>query len=171
MSTGTMVQLADYSAFTIENPEDPGGPAGVNWANGLVFADPRGGAWIHSGIYMGPVRVSWSTGGPPTADLDEWEDVAQVSITPVGGVLAIRGFMVSGEDGDSPNLALDPEAEHVLRCYGRGRDIAPHDAPDDEDGPIEEYHLELWLRRPGDEPAVLKLTSKFGKKQAATALL
>jgi hypothetical protein len=76
--------------------------------------------------------------------------------------------MESGEDGDSPNLALDPEAEHMLRCYARGRDTARHDSLNAEAEPVEEYHLELWLRRPGDEPAVLKLTSEFGKDLVAT---
>ena len=117
---------------------------------------------------MGPVRLSWSAGEPAHLDLHDWEDVAQVVVTPSAGVLIARGFMQSGPDGNSPNLALDPEAEHMLRCYAKGRDTAPEDALGEEDGPIEEYHLELWLRRPGDEPAVLKLTSEFGKERAAT---
>ncbi|GAA3217202.1 hypothetical protein [Oerskovia jenensis] len=122
---------------------------------------------MSTGIYMGPVRLSWSAGEPAHLALGEWEDVAQVVITPSAGILTARGFMVSGPDGNSPNLALDPEAEHMLRCYARGRDTAPHDALGEEDEPVEEYHLELWLRRPGDETAVLKLTSEFGKQLAA----
>lgn len=169
MRTGTMIQLADYGAFMVENPEDPNRVDTPDSSNGLVYAGAHGGAGIETGIYMGPVRVSWSSGEPVHTDLDDWEDVAQVNVTPVGGVLAIRGFMESGEDGDSPNLALAPEAEHILRCYARGRDTAPHDALGEEDEPVEEYHLEVWLRRLGDEARVLKLTSEFGKKQAATA--
>lgn len=171
MSTGTLVQVANLSMFGFDNPDDPGSDALVEFSNGLVFADPNGGAWVGTGIYMGTVRVSWSTGHPPAADLDEWEDVVQVVITPSGGVLSVCGYRESGPEGNSPNLALDPEAEHMLRCYAKGRDTAPEDALGEEDEPSEEYHLELWLRRPGDEPAALKLTSQFGKKQAATALL
>jgi hypothetical protein len=168
MQTGTIVQLADYGAFMVENPEDPGQVDAPDSSNGLVYAGPHGGAAVETGIYMGPVRVSWSSGDPVHANLDDWEDVAQVSVRPIGGVLAVRGFMESGEDGDSPNLALDPEAEHMLRCYARGRDTARHDSLNAEAEPVEEYHLELWLRRPGDEPAVLKLTSEFGKDLVAT---
>ena len=168
MSTGTIVQVANLSMFGFDNPDDPGSDAIVEFSNGLVFADPHGGAWVATGIYMGMVRVSWSTGHPPAAELDEWEDVVQVVITPSGGVLSVCGYRESGPEGNSPNLALDPEAEHMLRCYAKGRDIATHGALDEEDEPVEEYYLELWLRRPDDEARVLKLTSEFGKDLAAT---
>jgi hypothetical protein len=170
MSTGTMVQMADYGAVMLDNQDAPPGEevSGPVFPNGLVYADPNGGAWIRTGIYMGPVRLSWSTGEPAQPNLNDWEDVVQVVVTPSAGILIARGFMMSGPDGNSPNLALDPEAEHMLRCSARGRDTAPEDAMGEEDEPFEEYHLELWLRRPGDEPAVLKLTSEFGKDLAAT---
>lgn len=167
MSTGAIVQQADYGAFMIDNPDALGDAVGPDWSNGLAFADPHGGAWIATGIYQGAVRVSWSTGEPAETTFDDWEDVVQVVVSPVEGILTIRGFMESGEDGNSPNLVLDPCAQHVLRCSARGRDVEPGGVADQP--PFEEYHVDLWLRRAGDDDAVLKMTSSFGTQLASQA--
>lgn len=167
-TSGSLVQLADYSMIAIDSPENPEpSEESILFANGLVRANPSGGALIATGCYMGPVHVVWATGDRPAeAQLDEWEDVVQVRLRPHHGELVIRGFMESGDDGNSPNLALAPEAPHMLRCSSRGRD---RDVGAATETATEEFLIEVWLAAPDDTDAVLKLSSSYGAQLASSS--
>jgi hypothetical protein len=127
---------------------------------GLISAPP-GIAVVHAGTHTGPVRVTVQarTEPPPQPDLEQWEEVVEVSVSTQAGRVLVEEWGGPTRD-DLGNLALAGPGSYRLRVHARGRDQANATVPVPEE-PIEEHLLIAWPAPPADE-AVLKQTDQYG---------
>lgn len=121
--------------------------------NGLVAAGNHGSAGVATAIEVGHINVTaelWD--GPPALLLDDWQDVAEISLTwPTTA-------MYFGDDEDGPRLTLPGPGGYRLLVHGRHRDDG--DVRDLSD-PVETYLLQLWPA-PVEKPVTHKATSRLG---------
>jgi hypothetical protein len=122
---------------------------------GLVGVN-LGAALMVTGLHTGTVgfKVSVDDHDPPP-DLDEYDDVVEVSFESRDGTASLVGW--GGEySRDLPPLPAGP-GTYRLRYHTRGMDAAA--AAEHSDGPIDEYLLQIWPAPPS--PAItLKRTSQ-----------
>ncbi|GAA3608680.1 hypothetical protein GCM10022419_112040 [Nonomuraea rosea] len=131
------IQLLDLDEL---GPEFP-----PRFDNGLIAVDDEpDGATILTGIALGVVEVEVQLAdGPPPLDLDNWEEIVEVSIESTSGSLSVCGL-----DGDLPalpNLAWQGAGFYRLRVHARGRDTRPDGSAST---PIEHYLITSWQAEP-----------------------
>ncbi|MEU1393823.1 MULTISPECIES: hypothetical protein [unclassified Nonomuraea] len=132
-----------YHQIQLRDPEE-GGPAPVEgYGNGLIVVDDEpDGATIFTGIAIGVVDVEVQlTDEPPGIDLDNWEEIVEVSIESTSGSLIVCGL--DGDLPDLPNLAHHGEGFYRLRVHARGRDTDP-DGTASTPLPFEHYLIIAW---------------------------
>lgn len=107
-----------------------------------VLASPGEVAVVLTGTPFGYIRVEVETGSAPLplADVDMWDEIAEVSLTFSGA-----GYVTNVEMDTDSALPDLPEGDVRLRVYARGRDQG-HDTPADTEDvePVEEYLLQAW---------------------------
>jgi hypothetical protein len=128
--------------------------------NGLI-STPPGIAVVHAGTHTGPVRVTVQarTDPPPHTDLEQWEEVVEVSITTQAGQVLVEEWGGPTRD-DLGSLVSAGPGSYRLRMHARGRDQAHTDvvAPGD---PIEEHLLITWPA-PATDETIVKQTDRYG---------
>jgi hypothetical protein len=131
--------------------------------NGLISPRP-GIAVVHTGTHTGPVRftVQARANLPLSTDLDEWDEVVEVSLTAQGGEVLLEEWGSPTRD-DLGNLVTAGPGSYRLRIHARGRDeayalvIVPEE-------PLEEHLLITWPAPVGEE-IILKQTDQYGAFQ------
>lgn len=149
------VPVSKHQFWIVDTGMAPAPP--FDYTNGLAHAQ-HGAVIIFTGISTGPVWVT--TAGldtpPETADLDNWDDVVELSAwAPVGNLV------VSGAFNDAPAmpaLTVAGPGTYRIRIRARGRDTAVDLAVSE---PSESYHLTAWPAEPSPD-AILKATSDYG---------
>lgn len=132
-------------------------------SNGLVGTDSTA-AVVLTGISSGPVNltVELLETAPDSVDLDDWDEVIEVSVDSEDGELLACG------DLDTPpgfmDLSHTGPGTYRLRVHARGRDTAPK-SPVDE--PVEDYKISVW---PAPEAAdtIYKHSDEYGQEIRTT---
>jgi hypothetical protein len=164
-SAGTSIVQADYATFWLVDegvvPLDV--PARMN---GLVASTEPGAAAIATGMRAGPAFVTVrSLVAPPSAiDLDEWDEVADISLEVPAGRLAVAG----GDDArvhDLPVLTASGAGWYRVRVHARGRDAMRDLLPEE---PVEEYLILTWPAACEPE-AIHKATDAAGASRRLAA--
>ncbi|MFD7733414.1 hypothetical protein ACFV6F_23875 [Kitasatospora phosalacinea] len=149
----TKVRASEGSFGVLDAGTVQGDPA--DYSNGLIIA-MLAGARIHTGINMGPVRVTATAlrqRPSPVEDIDGWDEVVEASVYAPRGQLRIESL----EEGPVPGLPLLSPAGpgwYRLLVRARGRDGA-YDAAVDR--PTEDYVITAWPEQPS--PARLLRTN------------
>ena len=127
--------------------------------NGLVAVTGPGSAIIFTGISSGrvPVRAEALTAAPATADLGEWDEIADVSLPGLAGELAVAALMDDVPPG-LPGLCAAGPGDYRVRVHARGRDTSPDEATDQ---PAEAYLVLCWPAPPAPD-VQHKLTDRAG---------
>jgi hypothetical protein len=130
--------------------------------NGLIAVRP-GYVVILGGMVFGYARVTIDErSGAPEVNVDEWDDVVEVSVT-----FATDHVRASGPMGSYPELGsiVPGPGDYRMRVHVRGRDAArPIQGVAGEPGsPAEEYLIAVWPEPPGAEQR-LKLTEEVGQE-------
>jgi len=144
--------------FWLRDPDRrPGLPSRTT--NGLVAVTGPGAAIIFTGISSGRVSVSVEalTAAPAAVNLAEWDEVADVSLPGLSGVLAVAALMDAVPPG-LPNLCVAGPGDYRVRVHARGRDISPDEATDQ---PAETYLVLCWPALPAAD-VDHKLTDQTG---------
>ena len=121
--------------------------------NGLVAAEDHGSAGVATATEVGHINVTvelWD--GPPALRLDDWQDVAEISLTWPTTVMHF------GDDEDGPCLTLPGPGSYRLLVHGRHRDNGDVRNPGD---PRETYLLQLWPASV-EKPVTHKANSQLG---------
>ncbi|MEV1003495.1 hypothetical protein [Nonomuraea sp. NPDC050202] len=150
------VRVSDH-ILLLRGIEDPPPAYPGRFPNGLV-AGSRDGAIIITGVARGPVDVTveLADAAPPLA-LDEWEEVAEISVESTHGSLHVFGL--DGDLTDLSNLASTGPGQYRIRIHARGRDTDP-------DGtvrtPVESYLIASWPSEAAPE-LIYKQTDRYGQ--------
>lgn len=142
--SGNALVDVDYHQFYL----DAGGE--VSWtgetSTGLI--EPLGkGAVVVTGVAAGGVRCAYkaySSGPPPAAEVDDWDDVVEVAVQVGEEGLHIAGW--GGMSFEDTDLAIDGPGTYVVRCSARNREAELDEAVDVAQ---EEYLIETWSPLPG----------------------
>ncbi|WP_427889280.1 hypothetical protein ACQHIV_38605 [Kribbella sp. GL6] len=120
--------------------------------NGLAGAAHGAGVYLHFARRSGgsPLRIVLLDQAPP--DSSSWEDVVEVSVDVPPG----EGVGWSSWAGESGGRIEGLAGSHRLRLSARGRDAARNG--EFEDGPVDEYLIQLWPARP-EPDAILRVGS------------
>ncbi|GAA2102822.1 hypothetical protein [Actinomadura alba] len=121
----------------------PSAPVG-DPCNGLITPSPPCGAVIYTGIADGnvavEVQVHQQEPPPGVPPLEEWEDIAEVTVQAPTGQLMVCALM---DDGPSlPPVTASGAGAYRVRVHARGRDIAYDAALLDEI--VEDYLIQVW---------------------------
>lgn len=123
---------------------------------------PRPGiAVVHAGTHTGPVRLTVQArpDPPPHIDLEQWEEVVEVSTSIEAGQVLVEEW--GGPDRDDlGNLVAAGPGSYRRRMHARGRDQA-HANVVAPGSPIEEHLLITWPAPAADE-TILKQTDQYG---------
>jgi hypothetical protein len=134
--------------------------------NGLISAPP-GIAVVHAGTHTGPVRLTVQArpDPPPHTDLEQWEEVVEISISIQAGQVLVEEW--GGRDRDDlGNLVAAGPGSYRRRMHARGRDQA-HANVVAPGSPIEEHLLITWPA-PAAGETVLKQTDQYGALHRGT---
>ena len=156
----------DHSQFWLCGP-DPQFGTPRQPTNGLVAAADPGNAIIYTGISSGRVSVLAQAlaAAPATIDLDDWDEVADISLPGLAGELTVTALMDAMPPG-LPNLCSAGPGDYRVRVHARGRDIS-YDLATDQ--PDETYFVLCWPA-PATPDTVHKLTDKTGASFRAASL-
>lgn len=164
MLAGTTASLfIEDNTFCVADPTDPDSPMYTGAVptpdlTGLIAVAP-GFLAVTCGLHLGDLTVTvevWD--GPPEADLDRWDDVAEASVTwPVARV------QVTGAATDDPEDIPVPLPESPADSYRVRVAVTNRDAGEDrtEDDPVETYLIQIWAA-PLSEPVLMKATDEVG---------
>jgi hypothetical protein len=138
---GTGILEVSHATFALADDEEwpPERPFGHT--NGLVVPMSQG-AVISTGIHTGAVTVILEarSGSPNLAELEDWDEVVEVSfVAPVGRVRVTT--IMSDVPESLPLLTPAGPGTYRLRLHAKGRDTNPDGAADD---PFETYLLIVW---------------------------
>lgn len=157
--TATAALHLSYSQFVVTdwNSRESISPT-LAASNGLVGTNASG-AVVLTGIHTGNVNVTAELldNAPGSVDLDEWDEVVEVSVESEDGELIAHGIMDDPPEG-LPELAHAGPGTYRLRVHARGRDTAV-DATRSE--PVEDYKLSVWPA-PEAAEAVYKQSDRRG---------
>ena len=131
-----------------------------DWANGLIRVMSVG-ARVHTGIDIGPVRVTVDTHDTPPDRIDDslpWDEIVEVSLAAPLGELRVDSPQ-TGPVMELPPLTPHGPGTYRLRIHARGRDASVHTVQGDL--PPEEYLLTSWPAVPSPE-LVIRLTDQCG---------
>ncbi|TMR92829.1 hypothetical protein [Nonomuraea basaltis] len=156
-----------YHLLQLRGIEDPPPAPRGGYPNGLVTLGPGpDSATIVTGVALGVVDVTVLLASkPPSLNLEEWEEVVEVSIESSHGSLYVCGL--DGDLPDLPNLATVGPGHYRLRIHARGRDVNP-------DGtartPSESYLIIVWPASPAPE-VIHKQSDAYGamRRQSSAA--
>jgi hypothetical protein len=155
----TTVRTEDHSFIVGDGDDMP--IATADFSTGLAGA-MHNCALICTGADRGPVTVTAEAldTAPDLADVDDWDDVAEISLTAPVGRLAVHQLLyLPGETPpDLPVLSPTGPGTYRLRIHTRGRD-AHHDQV--VDTPTEEYHLVCWPAPPTGA-LIIRATDRCG---------
>ncbi|GLY65847.1 hypothetical protein [Amycolatopsis taiwanensis] len=152
-----------YGQFFVRDYGSWVGDLSLAASNGLVGADSSG-AVVLTGIHTGRVNVTVELldSAPGSVDLDDWEEVVEVSVDSEDGELIACGL----EDSplEFPYLSHAGAGPYRLRVHARGRDTAPGL---NRFEPVEDYKISVW---PAPEAAetVYKQSDKYGQQVRTT---
>lgn len=118
----------------------------------------EGAAVVSTGIHTGVVAVTTEVrpGPPPTVEVDEWDEVVEVSLDVPGG--DARLALLDSVPDTYPCLTPAGPGTYRLRAHARGRDTAIDGVAFE---PFEHYLLALWPA-PAAATAVHKETDRYG---------
>jgi hypothetical protein len=155
----TTVRTEDHSFIVGDGDDMP--IATADFSTGLAGA-MHNCALICTGADRGPVTVTAEAldTAPDLAGVDDWDDVAEISLTAPVGRLAVHQLLyLPGETPpDLPVLSPAGPGTYRLRIHTRGRD-AHHDQV--VDTPTEEYHLVCWPAPPTGA-LIIRATDRCG---------
>jgi hypothetical protein len=137
----------------VDGPEPP-----YSWKeNGLIVVQP-GVSVINTGIHTGNVNVAVVLHDQsPQVDVEEWEEVVEVSISSEIGEVRVCG-MGGGLPEGLPVLTYDGSGDYRVRVHAKGRDTAV-DLSTME--PVEDYLIAVWRGRQARQ-IVYKATDQYG---------
>ncbi len=117
---------------------------------------------VHTGVAMGPVAVGLSVlAGPPDADVEDWDNVAQATIETVAPLHIVSN---QGEVADEFDPVAPPSTGYMaVRVSTRGRATNWDQVVD---SPTEQYLIEMWPTEGLDPTEQMKSTD--GMWQLAT---
>lgn len=146
-----------YHQFDISDEDGPTGPDLDRGHNGLVrVAD--GVTIAMTGVHTGDVEVTVALHATePAPDIDDWQEIVEVSAHSASGDLMVRGTM-DDLDEELPALSFHGPGHYRLRIHARGRDTAVDLAPDEI---TEWYVIQAWPA-PAEEARVLRQTDAYG---------
>lgn len=159
---GVITEAADvldvsyHLFFLVERGHHPA--AIPRTTNGLVDSADRC-IVIHTGVHSGMVGATVQVrDSPPTrVDLDDWDEVVEVSLQTRAPDVRIFTLMTDVPT-TYPSLTPEGAGDYRVRVYARGRDT-------DIDGtafePFEQYFIQIWPGSPGPE-TVFKRTDQYG---------
>lgn len=142
-------------------------------SNGLVdsvsrgrLADPGDFAIVRTGTDTGDIllTVDVRDTAPGPSELEEWEEVAEVSLTFPG---TDPGVLTAGDEDEEREASALPDFTHAqpgpyrVRVHARGRDDGDRLDVQDEDDPVEEHYLLVWPAPPSPSH-VHKWTDDYG---------
>jgi hypothetical protein len=156
VAAGRGVVRVTYHQFWLIDADQHRQPSIVA-TNGLVGAGP-GAVLIYTGIHTGVVALSAQARdrAPTAVDLDEWDEVVEVSLTaPVGRVKVIP--LDSGAD-PLPELTIAGPGDYRVRVHAGGRDTMIDGVASE---PVEDYHIVVWPQARADE-RIYKQTDEYG---------
>lgn len=142
VGTATAAMHVSYGHFVITDWSSPGGtPPSLAASNGLVGANSNG-AVVLTGINTGYVNVTVELldTAPGSVDLDDWDEVVEVSVDSEDGELIAHG-MAEDPPPEFPELAHAGPGLYRLRVHARGRDTAAHSYAEE---PVEDYKIRVW---------------------------
>ena len=124
----------------------------MHFLAGLVLLGLPGPLEIGTGVAFGPVRVFIEAlRQEPAQDLDQWEDVAEISVEAIrGGAIEVHSsWDTLSEPGQGQGVSPGRMNAHGdgwyrVRISARGRDLSP----DDQLTTPEEYRFQAWPARP-----------------------
>ena len=161
------VRTEDHSFIVGDGDDMP--IATADFSTGLAGA-MHNCAMICTGIDRGPVTVTAEAldAAPGLDSVDQWDDVAEISLTAPVGRLAVHQLLyLPGEaPPDLPILSPGGPGTYRLRIHTRGRD-AHYDQV--VDTPSEEYHLIAWPATPTG-PLIIRATDRCGYGMRLAAL-
>jgi hypothetical protein len=137
----------------VAGPEPP-----YSWhENGLIVVQ-SGVSVINTGIHTGNVHVSVSLHDqPPPVDVEEWEEVVEVSLSSQLGEVRVCG-MGGGLPEGLPVLTYDGSGDYRIRVHAKGRDTAVDMSTMD---PVEDYLISVW-KAPRAPQTVHRATDQYG---------
>lgn len=164
VGTATAELYVDYGHFVITDWNGPGGiTPSLAASNGLVGAN-YGGAVVLTGINSGWVNVTVELldAAPDSVDLDDWDEVVEVSVDSEDGELIVHG-LAEDPPPEFPELAHAGPGLYRLRVHARGRDTLAHGNSEE---PVEDYKISVW---PAPEAAetVYKQSDDYGQEMRA----
>ena len=153
-----------YGFFHLCDPRD-GPPIGLGTdgqANGLCGVPGPGSVSMPTGLHTGhaPLRIELH-GDEPAVD-PAWEEIVEVSFTPVDGQLALMSFD-DGADLEVP--ALGPL--RVRYCASRMDEAARQDTILDGEPTIDRYLVQLWPAAHAPD-TVVRVTSDVARRAHAS---
>jgi len=161
------VRTEDHSFIVGDGDDMP--IATADFSTGLAGA-MYNCAMICTGIDRGPVTVTAEAldAAPGLDSVDQWDDVAEISLTAPVGRLAVHQLLyLPGETPpDLPTLSPGGPGSYRVRIHTRGRD-AHYDQV--VDTPDEEYHLTSWPATPTG-PLIIRATDRCGYGMRLAAL-
>ena len=140
--TATAALHLSYSQFVITDWNSRDGiPPTLAASNGLVGTNASG-AVVLTGIHTGNVSVTVELLDiePGSVDLNEWDEIVEVSVDSEEGELIAHGIM-DDPPQELPELAHAGPGTYRLRVHARGRDTAVDATRSD---PVEDYKLAVW---------------------------
>jgi len=156
LTTDTAEIFVENDEFTIGDLENPNHPAYTGDmptpdVTGLIAAGD-GAVQIVCGGRTSDVTVTVQTwSAPPPADLDTWEDIAEVSVIWPVPTVQLVGSISSPPEAIPVTLPKSDGDSFRVRAHVVNRDL--------EDG--ESHLVQIWPAPPA-EPVLLKATDEFG---------
>jgi hypothetical protein len=117
--------------------------------NGLIGVAGPGVAKIWTGVSSGPVelQIQARTTVPPKVDVEDWDDVVDVSLASHRGQVRAAALMADVSDR-IPTLTVAGPGHYRIRVHVRGRDVATDATASD---PVERYLIIAWPGMPAPD--------------------
>lgn len=136
--------------------------------NGLCGAGWPGSLDFCTGLHTGPVPLTVELHDTaPTPRGDRWEDIVEVSFTPVSGQVLLDDF----DNSLRRPLAL-PQRHYRVRYCANGMDAAAaQDTRMDDDPVLDRYLVQFWPAQPAVDRIVTQTSQRARRSHADLSLL